>query len=168
MSQLKGYRMSSSPAEFRVQAPVSVRWQSLIMSAALVPAFATILVSRGWVPTLIIALVLIYPILFFAVDSRYLVVTPGILRTWYGPVPVPRGSRQMNPADIEAISWTLVRTLTGRGGRAEFFVLKATTIASAKPFVLIDTFRRENDARAVAEALVAWLNNNGLGPVILK
>ena len=83
---------------------------------------------------------------------------PGLLVSCSRPIPFDRHTE--NPSEIEDLSYTLVRTATGRGGTVERYAVMARTRQSGhKPVTVLYGFIREDDAREVARLLTSRLNS---------
>ena len=142
---------------------ISVRWlprvPAFIMVGTLALFCGVMLAIGNRRAALTVVVVGTYPALLFALNSTHLSARKGVLEKWIGPIPVPfAASRQrINASDIEGFSCQLVSAIVGRGGRAEFYVVSASTKLGHKPIPLLDAYRREADAQEAVRALTAWL-----------
>ena len=109
-----------------------------------------------WGATIFVA-ILAYPVLAIAFNAEELLVRRGLVELHTRPFPVPRGRRTLLAAEIDVVFCDLIRPIVGRGGRAEWWVLMASTHSGPKPVPLLDIGSKE-DAAKLARIVVRRLN----------
>lgn len=153
------YRIIERPGELLV----GVRWLppprgAIMLSILLVFWGLMFYIGKiGW-PLAIVFLITSYFAILFALNSTWLSVKPGLLRTFPGPIPFPGGRRTIDPSDIESIFTEKVRVPLPKGGVMERYALMARTRLGHKPVAILDAFELERDAQAVAQMLLRHLH----------
>jgi len=153
------YRIIERPGELLV----GVRWLppprgGIMLSILLVFWSLMLYIGKiGW-PLAIVFLITSYFAILFALNSTWLSVKPGRLRTFPGPIPVPGGRGTIDPSDVESIFAEKVRVPLFRGGVMERYSLLARTRLGQKPVAILDAFELESDAQAVAQVLLRHLH----------